>query len=204
MQSAVGGDGGALQVGGEALGVQGRRHHHQRQVGAAVLLQTAQEPQGRVGFEVALVEFVEHHDVKGRQAGIGLQQAQEEALGEEANRCGGGQRAVVAGLVADELAECGAHFRGDAAGNQAGGEAPGLQHGDARAEGAVEDLGNLGGFARAGWRGEHQAIARCQMGQDFLLVREYRQQGLAVLLERVPEFRGVGEAFFVAFACGGA
>ena len=69
----MGGDSGALQVGGEALGVQGRRHHHQRQVGAAVLLQTAQEPQGRVGFEATLMELVEHHDVKGRQAGIGLQ-----------------------------------------------------------------------------------------------------------------------------------
>ena len=45
------------------------------------------------------------------------------------------------------------------------------ERGHTRAEGAVEDLGNLSGFARAGWRGEHQAIARCQMGQDFLLVR---------------------------------
>ena len=66
----MGGDGGALQVGGEALGVQGRRHYHQRQVGASVLLQAAQKTQGRVGFETTLVEFVEDHDVEGRQAGI--------------------------------------------------------------------------------------------------------------------------------------
>ena len=118
-------------------------------------MQAANKPQGHVGVHAALVKFVEYYDVEFVEFRVGLQQSQKEPLGKEADAGIGGDLAVVAGLVADELAELGAHLLRDALGHQPGRQTPGLQHGDTGVAFAVENLGDLGGLAGAGRRSEH-------------------------------------------------
>jgi hypothetical protein len=63
-------------------------------------------------------------------------------------------------LVTDFIPEADFALRGDTRGEETGGEAAGLEDNDlAIAEEAVseEDLGNLGGFTRAGWGLENEA-----------------------------------------------
>ena len=42
--------------------VEGRRHRHDPQVGARLALDPPRHREGEIAVEVALVEFVEHHD----------------------------------------------------------------------------------------------------------------------------------------------
>ena len=87
-----------------------------------------------------------------------MKQAQEEPLGDKTNAGRSADLAIVTGLVADQLANWSLEFVGDAPGDQAGRQAPGLKHQDLAAAGAIcqQDLRHLGGFSRARGGTQHQ------------------------------------------------
>ena len=90
-----------------------------------------------------------------------MKQAQEEPLGDKTNAGRSADPAIMTGLVADQLANWSLEFAGDAPGDQAGRQAPGLKHQNLAAAGAIcqQDLRHLGGFSRARGGTQHQAVA---------------------------------------------
>ena len=106
------------------------------------------------------MEFIEEDGADAGQSRVGLEEAEKESLGDEADARFVADPAVVAGLVADEFADRTFEFGGDAVGDQAGGQAAGLEDDDLADDLGVaeEDLRDLGGFSGAGGSGEDQAI----------------------------------------------
>ena len=86
--------------------------------------------QPEVGLEAALVELVEDHQAHALEAGVALQPPGEDALGHHLDARGGPDPPVVAGAVADGLADLLAQQRGHAAGRGPGGEPARLEHDD--------------------------------------------------------------------------
>ena len=121
-------EGGGAQEGGHRRGVERGRHGHQPQVGPAGALQAAQQRQGQVAVQVALVELVEQDGADAGEGGLGEEAAQQQPLGDEADA--GARRGDVleADLVADRLAGPLAQLLGHPPGRQPGRQAPRLQH----------------------------------------------------------------------------
>ena len=101
-----------------------------RSSGRSRRLQVEAERQRQVGVERALVHLVQQHRGDAVQAGIGLQAANQQALGDDLDPRVGGDGGVEPGAVADGLADRFAEQRGHARGGGAGGEAARLQHQD--------------------------------------------------------------------------
>ena len=140
------------EVGGEPLGLNGRRRDDHLQVGPAGQ-QLAQIPEQEVDVEAALVCLVENQGVVTQQASVALDLGEQDAVGHQLHQC------AVAGLigkahgVADGLAERGAELVGDALGDRAGGKPARLGVADGAADAAAQfeaDLRQLGGLARPG------------------------------------------------------
>ncbi len=67
---------------GDGLQIQGRRHHHDAQILAQVLLALEAQREPQVGVQAALVKFVEDHAADARESRVVLQHARENALGD--------------------------------------------------------------------------------------------------------------------------
>jgi hypothetical protein len=94
------------------------------------LLETAEEGEGEVAFEVALVELVEDDGAGAIESGVGEEAAGEDALGEKAEAGARAGDVFEADLIADGLAEAVAALGGDEAGGEPGGEPAGLEDED--------------------------------------------------------------------------
>src|ERR1700730_5469255 len=147
---------GTAEVGGEPLGLDGRRRDDHLEVWPAgqELTQIAEQ---EVDVEAALVGLVEDEGVVAQQAAVALHFGEQDAVGHQLH-----QRAV-AGLigeahgVADGFAERGAQFVGDALGDGAGREPARLGVPDSAADAAAQlqaDLRQLGGLAGPGLAGD--------------------------------------------------
>ena len=66
------------------MGVEGRRHHDQDQVGAHLPPDLPQQRQRQVAIQVALVELVEDDGTDAFQKRVGQELASQNALGQEA------------------------------------------------------------------------------------------------------------------------
>ena len=72
------------QVRRDRRGVECRRHHHQLEIGPPRALQPAQQRQRQIAFQMALVEFVEHHAGHALERRVAQQAAREHAFGQKA------------------------------------------------------------------------------------------------------------------------
>ncbi len=147
-------DGAVVQELRDGLGFESGGHDDENEVGADGLLDFAEEGDGQIGVEAALVEFVEDDCADAFEEWIIDELAGEDAFGHDAQAGIGGHAALEANLVADLLAERPAVFVGDALGGGAGGDAAGLEHDEIGMIGGekigLEDGGrDAGGFASA-------------------------------------------------------
>ena len=152
---------------GQAGAVGGGGHRQQPQLGAQHALQVEAERQAEVGFQRALVDFVQDHRGDAVQAGIGLQAADQQALGDDLDAGFGGAGAVQAGAEADGAADRLVQQQGHAGGGGAGGEAARLQHQDpavAAPGGVKQGERHEGGLAGAGRGDQHGVAAGVQRG----------------------------------------
>ena len=147
--------------GREAGAIGGGGHRKQTQFGAQHGLQVEAECQGEVGFQRALVDFVQDDRGDAIQARIGLQAAHEQPLGDDFYPRVGGDGGVQPRAEADSAAELFTQQRGHARGGGPGGKAARLQHQDfaAAAPGGVQQgQGDERGLAGAG-RGDQHGVA---------------------------------------------
>ena len=160
-----------LEIGLQQADVERGRHHDQQQIRPRRFLELEGLGEGDVAVDVALVEFVEQDRGNAGQTGLREHLAQEDAFGLELDAGGGAADGLEADLVADFAAEGDAAFLGDALGQQARGEAAGLEHdGLARAQRAQiqQHLRHLRGFARAGRRGQDDPARALQRGGQIV------------------------------------
>ena len=115
---------------GQAGAVGGGGHRKQAQFRPQHGLQVEAEGQRQVGFQRPLVDLVQDDRGDAIQAGIGLQAAHQQALGDHLDPRLGRDRGVQAGAEADRAAERFTQQRGHARGGGAGGEPARLQHQD--------------------------------------------------------------------------
>jgi hypothetical protein len=160
-----------LEIRLEQARVQRGGHHDEQQIGPRGLLQVQGLGEGDVAVDVALVEFVEEDGGDAGQVGLRKHLAQEDAFGLEVDAGVGAADGFEADLVADFAAEVHAAFLGDALGEQARGEAAGLEHdglaGSQRAQ-VEEHLRHLRGFAGAGGGGEDDPPRALQRGGEVV------------------------------------
>ena len=175
-RAPVGGEHGAgrvrclAKVAGHGAGLDGGRHDDDLQVIAARALEFFDEAKREVTHQVALVKLVEQHGTDAGQFGVILQTAQQHALGHELDFRLRAGVIFEPHLIAHTLAKRGVAFPGDAAGERAGGDAPGLHddHAAFAAKDVVEDhLRHLRGLAGAGRRTENEAVLNRQRVGDF-------------------------------------
>jgi hypothetical protein len=95
--------------------------------GRVVFLDLQRAGQRDVAVEMTLVEFVEQNAGHAGQRGVGQHLAQQDALGHIADAGAGPGHIFEADLVADVVAEGDTAFLGHPGGQQAGGDAAGLQ-----------------------------------------------------------------------------
>jgi hypothetical protein len=120
----------AAEKAGDGRGVEGRGHDDEAEIGARGLLEAAEEGEGEVAFEVALVELVEDDGAGAVESRVGEEAAGEDALGEKAKAGTRAGDVLEADLIADSIAEALAALGGDEAGGESGGEAAGLEDED--------------------------------------------------------------------------
>ncbi|GAV36840.1 hypothetical protein ROTAS13_04529 [Roseomonas sp. TAS13] len=154
------------EQGGEAGGVQRRGHGDKAQLRPQGALQVEAEGEAQIGVEMALVRLVEQDGGHAFQPGIGLQAADQQALGHDLDAGGVGDGAVEPGGEAHGLAQRLPPQVGHAPGGGAGGEAAGFQHQDAAIAqpGLVQQgQGDQGGLAGA-WRGDQDGVGSVAQG----------------------------------------
>ena len=124
-------DDGPVEHAAQALDVGCRRHRHDHEVRADRGGHLGGERQPDVGGEVALVDLVEDHRRHARERGVVLQPAGQHAFGDDLDPRRRTDVALVAGLVADQVADGGPGGGGHASRRRPGGETAGLEHDDA-------------------------------------------------------------------------
>ncbi len=87
------------------------------------MLETLEQGEGEIAFEMALVELIEDDGVDALERGIGDEAAGEDAFGHEAQAGVGAGALFEADLVPDGFADDFAKLRGDPARGHAGGDA---------------------------------------------------------------------------------
>ena len=184
------GDGKAAPLAGELPGlgplaceggqVQGGGHHQQAQVRRQHRARFPHQGQGQIGFAAALVEFIKDHAGHALEGGIGLQAAQEEAIGHHLD-AGGGRAAL---FKAHPIAHLATNRFGQAGGQPLGGglgrQAPGFEHQDCAgmaAPGLQQGQRHPGGFAGARRGLQQQGSARGQRRHNRVQAGLNRQLG---------------------------
>jgi hypothetical protein len=163
-----GDDGGVVEEAGDSGGVEGGGHDDEEEVGPDGGADLAEEGEGEVGVEAALVELVEQDGACAFEEGVGEEASGEDALGDDMEAGVAGDAGVEADLVADLASEGPALLVGDAGGGGAGGDAAGLEE-DEAGVGGVEEAGgedrgrDAGGLAGAGGGREDGGAARTEV-----------------------------------------
>ena len=123
-------------------------------------------------MQVTLVKFIENNRRDAAQLGIGEHLAEQNSLRDKQEPRVAGRNIIEADLVADLAAEFHTPLAGDTRRQHPRGQAPRLQdHATTVAQDAPveEDLGNLGGFSRAGRGFEDETVPLAQRADDFLV-----------------------------------
>ena len=113
---------------GDRLGVEGRRHDDQDQVGADFAANFAQKCQRKVAIQVALVKFVENDGPDRFKKRVVQKLAGEDAFGQESEPGSVRKPPVEADLVADLFAEGPSLLIGDPCRRGPRSHAAGLEH----------------------------------------------------------------------------
>ena len=160
----------AVEEGGEALGLQGRRADHHLEV--RPLRQDALRPaEEEVDGQAALVRLVDDQRVVALEQRVAVDLREEDPVGHELHVGGGRGVIVEADLVADVGAERRAELAGHARGDAGGGDASRLGDPDLPLETAAHgegDLRQLRRLARAGGAGDDDHRVRVDGDGDVL------------------------------------
>ncbi len=164
------------EVLGEAGGVDRGAGDDHLQVGTLrqELLQVAED---EVDVEAALVGLVDDQRVVAAQHPVALDLGEQDAVGHHLDQRGVADLVGEADGVADVVAQLRSQFLGDAFGDRAGGDPPGLRVPDHPVDtpaGFEAQLGQLGALARPGLAGD----------DHHLVVADRRQQLVAPLGDR--------------------
>ncbi len=154
---------------GQALAVEGGRHHHDAQVLTQPGLHVQRQCQAEVGRQVALVELVEQQRADAVQQRVVLQHAGEDAFGDDLDAGTRGDPVLEADAVADGLADRLAELPRHELGGTARGDATRFQHHDPAAmqpRRVEQRQRHLGGLAGAGRGFEYQPRVRGQAVGD--------------------------------------
>ena len=147
--------------------VQRGGHDDDLEIRPARPLQAPQQGQREIAFEMAFVEFVEHHASHAREVGIVQHAAGEHALGQETQARTRSGDLLEAHLIADCLADGFAALGGHVTRRQTRGQTARFQH-QHLARGELEQCGwHARGLSRAGRRFQHEMVGGAQMVQDF-------------------------------------
>ena len=168
----------AAEQRGDAVAVERRRHHEEAQVGTQVTASVERQGQPEIGLQAALVELVEDDQADAVERGVALQPPGEDALGHHLDAGVGADGPVVAGAVADRVADPLAAHRGHPPGGRSCGEAPGFEHDDAAiAEpGLVQERGrDRRRLAGTRWRLEHGHASAGEGGAQIVEALEDRE-----------------------------
>ena len=164
------------EVARELVRIERRRGDDHFEFGPA--RQQALEPaEQEVDVEAALVRLVDDDRVVGQELAVALQLGQQDAVGHQLDQAALGDAAIEARLVADELAELGIQFRGNAVGHTARSQPARLRVADQPARAAPEfeaELGQLRRLAGAGLAAD----------DDDLMIGDRLDQLLARLHDR--------------------
>ena len=158
-----------VQERGQALPVQGRRHHHDAQVLAQPGLHVQRQRQAQVGGQVALVELVEQQGADALQLRVVLDHPGQDAFGDHLDPGARRHPVLEADPVADRLADLLAELAGHEHRRAARRHPPRLQHHDPapgqprRIEQGQRHLGGLAGARRCL---QHQPRMRGQAVAD--------------------------------------
>ncbi len=138
------------QPAGEALGLDGRAHRDERQIGAPRYAQVQEQREREVPFEVALVHLVEDDRTDIGQLRVAQEPPGEHALGHEDEARRWAHHLLEAHRVADRLAGALAQLLCDAERRHLRGDAAWLQHEDllARRDGVEQRSGHARRLAR--------------------------------------------------------
>ena len=156
----------------------GRGNHHPQIMPTGPLKQALQIPQQEVDVEASLVRLVHDDGVVLPKAGIRLGLCQQHAIGHQLERCARRESLAKANLVAHMGAERRADFLGDSCCHRGGrdparlgmADQPGLASPRERT-----DLGQLRGFARAGFPAHDHHRRFADGPGDHLGMRRHRQ-----------------------------
>ncbi len=158
----------AVEESGERRRVEGGRHDDQPEIGSRLAPHLADERQGEVGGERALVEFVEDHRRDPFEEGIPLEPAQQQPLGDEDDPAVGAEAALEADPPADLPAERPPLLVGDAARRGARRHPARLQHDDlAGRQLAGERRRHPRRLAGARGRVQHGGAGRTERGEEL-------------------------------------
>ena len=143
----------------QSIAIQRRRHDDDAQIGAQLRLHIQREGQGKVGTEVAFVKLIEQNGTDAIQTGIILDQAREDAFGDDLDTGSLADSGFKPDAIANPLTNRFRHGGGHEQGRRARGNAPWLQHDDAlRSQPglAKQRWWQASGLARAGRRFQDQ------------------------------------------------
>ena len=167
----------AVEMGGEAFMVDGRRGDDDFQVRAArqQLLQIAEQ---KIDVQAALVGLVDDQGVVLMEVAVLLDFAEQHAVGHQLDQGVVTNLLTEADLVTHQAADLAVQLLGDARGNRASGQTARLGVADIAVHAAPQgqtDLGQLGGLAGAGFAGHHHHLVLLDGGGQFLAVVHHRQ-----------------------------
>ena len=145
----------SFEKSGDRSGVERRRHHDDQQIRPPGALQTTQQRQRKIGFQMPLVKLVQHHGIDAGEQRIRDQTARENAFGEESKPGSRARHFFEANLIADGFAQLFPQFLRYAARGQSRGQPARLQHQDLAADHVEQSGRNARGFSGAGRRLDH-------------------------------------------------
>jgi hypothetical protein len=158
-----------VEIGFEHAGVERGGHDEEDEVGPHGLLEFEGAGEGDVAVKMSLVELVEDESPDTGQCGLLDHLTQQNAFRDEPDPGLRARDVFEADLVSDAGAKAGAPFLGHPAGEQAGGQTPGLKDDDlaGRLGGCVgKDLGDLCRLPGAGGGLHHQPAVLAELGPE--------------------------------------
>lgn len=122
--------GGVAQHGGDALRVDGRRHHEQAEVVTQRPSHVQAQGQAQVALQVAFVKLVEHHQAHATELRVSLDLAGQDSLGDHLDQGSAVDPTILTGAVADGGADLLSEQLGHPPGRGPGDDPAGLEHED--------------------------------------------------------------------------
>ena len=153
-------DAGVVQVRRDGRRVQRRRHHHQLEVGTAGALQAAEQREREIAFQVALVEFIQHHGRHALQRRFRKQTPGEYPLSDKSQARAWAYRFFKPDLVSDRLADRFAEFPCHSTRRQSRRYSARFEHNHFTAHDSEKRRWYSGGLPRTGSSHDHKVRAQ--------------------------------------------